>query len=70
MGRVLARQQMLDRLVALKPLLPEYAGNSDFRSRFLRESRLAASLELPSIVPLYHAVATREAPLTGRPSSS
>jgi streptogramin lyase/predicted Ser/Thr protein kinase len=51
----LAHQQVLDRLVALKLLLPQYAEDAEFRSRFLRESRLAASLEHPSIVPLYDA---------------
>jgi streptogramin lyase/tRNA A-37 threonylcarbamoyl transferase component Bud32 len=51
----LAHQLILDRRAALKLLLPELADDETFRERFLRESRLAASLEHPSIVPLYDA---------------
>ena len=51
----LAHQLILDRHVALKLLLPELAEDDAFRARFLRESRLAASLEHPAIVPLYDA---------------
>jgi streptogramin lyase len=51
----LAHQVVLDRMVALKLLVPELAGDADFRERFLRESRLAASLEHPSIVPIFDA---------------
>jgi len=36
--------------VALKLLAPELARDERFRQRFLRESRLAASLEHPNIV--------------------
>jgi serine/threonine protein kinase len=50
-----ARELMLDRRVALKVLLPELAADERFRSRFLRESRLAASLEHPNIIPIYAA---------------
>jgi serine/threonine protein kinase len=50
-----ANQLILDRRVALKLLRPELAEDEAFRARFLRESRLAASLEHPSIVPLYDA---------------
>ena len=45
----------LDRRVALKVMLPELARDPRFRERFLRESKLAASLEHPNIVPI-HAV--------------
>ena len=45
----------LDRRVALKVLLPELARDPRFRERFLRESKVAASLEHPNIVPI-HAV--------------
>src|SRR5436305_7777179 len=43
----------LGRSVALKLLAPGLAG--DFRERFVRESRLAASLSHPSIVTVYDA---------------
>ena len=45
----------LNRRVALKVLVGELAENSDFRARFARESRFAASLEHPNIVPVYDA---------------
>ncbi|HEU4978730.1 MAG TPA: ABC transporter substrate-binding protein [Solirubrobacteraceae bacterium] len=45
----------LDRRVALKVLTPELARDERFRARFLRESRLAASLEHPHIVPIHGA---------------
>lgn len=45
----------LNRPVALKVLAGELAGNSDFRASFVRESRFAASLEHPNIVPIYDA---------------
>ncbi|MBS1894137.1 MAG: protein kinase, partial [Actinobacteria bacterium] len=43
----------LDRPVALKVIARELAGDSSFRQRFLRESRLAARLDHPSVVPVY-----------------
>src|SRR3954470_4117466 len=43
----------LGRAVALKLLAPGLAG--DFRQRFVRESRLAASLSHPNIVTVYDA---------------
>ena len=56
MGTVyLARDLALERAVALKILVPELARDERFRERFLSESRLAASLEHPHIVPIYSA---------------
>ncbi|HEY1513264.1 MAG TPA: serine/threonine-protein kinase, partial [Gaiellaceae bacterium] len=49
-----AEHVRLGRSAALKLLSPSL-GEADFRERFLRESRLAASLDHPSIVPVYDA---------------
>jgi DNA-binding beta-propeller fold protein YncE len=43
----------LERPVALKVIARELADRPGFRERFLRESRLAARLEHPSVVPVY-----------------
>src|SRR3989442_1457377 len=51
----LAHDLALDRNVALKLLAPELAEDVRFRERFLRESRLAASLDHPAIIPIYDA---------------
>ncbi len=51
----LARDIRLDRLVAIKVLLPELAVRPELRERFLRETRTAASFSHPNIVPV-HAV--------------
>ncbi|MFL5520705.1 MAG: serine/threonine-protein kinase [Gemmatimonadales bacterium] len=54
MGTVyLAREIKLDRPVALKVLLPEFASQTGLRDRFLRETRTAASFSHPNIVPVY-----------------
>src|SRR6476660_2721348 len=50
-----ARDLALERNVALKLLAPELAEDVRFRERFLRESRLAASLDHPAIIPIYDA---------------
>jgi YVTN family beta-propeller protein len=51
----LAEDPRLDRRVALKVLMPSLAGSASFRSRFDRESKLAASLDHPHIIPIYEA---------------
>jgi eukaryotic-like serine/threonine-protein kinase len=51
----LARDVMLDRLVAIKLLPPALAHSPELRARFLREARAAARLSHPHIVPV-HAV--------------
>ncbi len=43
----------LERPVALKVIARELADREGFRERFLRESRLAASLDHPAVVPVY-----------------
>jgi serine/threonine protein kinase/DNA-binding beta-propeller fold protein YncE len=50
-----ATQLSLDRQVALKAIAPELAGDVTFRERFKRESRLAASIEHPNVIPVYEA---------------
>ena len=50
-----ARDERLGRLVALKVLAPGLAGNEEFRRRFLRESRAAAAVDDPYIIPVYEA---------------
>jgi serine/threonine protein kinase len=49
----LARQTDLDRDVALKELASFHAADTAFIERFLRESRLAGSLNHPNIVTVY-----------------
>ena len=45
----------LERHVAIKLLPPGSRGDATFRDRLLRESRLAASLDHPNVVPVYDA---------------
>jgi serine/threonine-protein kinase len=56
MGAVyLATDTQLERRVALKVLSPELTDDARFRDRFITESRIAASLDHPNIVPVYEA---------------
>jgi len=55
-----ARDPRLERRVALKLLVERYSADEGFRDRMLRESRLAASLEHPNVVPVYEAGETDE----------
>jgi serine/threonine protein kinase len=56
MARVyLARDERLGRQVALKILAPSLGGDRDFQLRFLRESRAAAAVDHPNIIPIYEA---------------
>jgi serine/threonine protein kinase len=50
-----ARDEQLDRLVALKILAPTLAGDAEFRRRFTSESRAAAAIDDPHIVPVFTA---------------
>ncbi|WP_314241837.1 serine/threonine-protein kinase [Streptomyces kutzneri] len=50
-----ARDLRLDRRVALKLLAPELARNDTFRKRFAHESKVAATIEHPHIVPVFEA---------------
>ncbi|MHA5052597.1 serine/threonine-protein kinase [Streptomyces sp. SD15] len=50
-----ARDLRLERMVALKLLAPEMARNDTFRRRFTHESRVAAAIDHPHIVPIFEA---------------
>ena len=50
-----ARDERLDRRVALKLLVPALAMDAAFRQRFIRESRAAAAVDHPNIIPIYEA---------------
>src|SRR5687768_5589834 len=54
-GACRAEDMPLGRKLALKLLTPQLADSEQFRHRFIRESRLAASLDHPNIVPIYEA---------------
>jgi serine/threonine protein kinase len=51
----LARDERLGRKVAVKVVAPELARDAAFRARFLRESREAAVVSHPHIIPVYQA---------------
>jgi serine/threonine-protein kinase len=54
MSRVyLARDRTLDRLVAIKMLLPDLCERREDRERFRREARMLASLRHPGIMPVF-----------------
>jgi serine/threonine protein kinase len=50
-----ARQLSLDRVVALKVIAPTLIADEAIRRRFLRESRVAASIDHPHVIPIYDA---------------
>ena len=50
-----ARQLDLDRLVALKLIAPALAQDQAFRDRFVRESRAAAAIDDPHVIPIHYA---------------
>lgn len=50
-----ARDLRLDRTVALKLIAPERARDDTFRRRFAHESRVAAAIDHPHIVPIFEA---------------
>src|SRR6478735_12633228 len=51
----LAIEPGLERRVALKLIAPEAAADEVFARRFAEESRIAASIEHPNVVPIYAA---------------
>jgi protein kinase-like protein/WD40 domain-containing protein len=50
-----ARDERLGRMVALKVMAPAVAADEMFRRRFIRESRAAAAVDDPHIIPVYEA---------------
>jgi len=50
-----AHDRRLNRTVALKVLAPQLSHDPRFRDRFIRESRLVASIDHPHIIPIYEA---------------
>ncbi len=48
-----AENPRLGSVIALKVLAPELAADDAFRARFLEESRIAASLNHPNVIPIY-----------------
>src|SRR4051794_36908537 len=61
MGTVyLARDQRLDRLVAIKVLHAEDLAAEDRRARFMREARTAAAIRHPNVATIYEVGETGE----------
>jgi serine/threonine protein kinase len=50
-----AEELALQRPVALKLILPEYSRDERFRERFRRESKIAASIDHPNVIPVFDA---------------
>lgn len=50
-----ARDPLLERRVAVKAMLPEFAADAEMADRFLREARTAAQLQHPNIVSVFGA---------------
>ena len=50
-----ATQLSLGRPVAVKLIAPDRAGDPGFRERFERESRIAAAIDHPNVIPVYAA---------------
>ena len=51
----LAQDERTNHKVALKVVAPELASDASLRARFLRESRMAAAVNHPHIIPIYEA---------------
>src|SRR6187200_3640667 len=50
-----ATQLALDRTVALKVIAPGLIEDDGMRKRFVRESKVAASIDHPNVIPIYYA---------------
>src|SRR5512141_2898161 len=63
MGSVwLARDERLDRRVAIKTLHPELLSNELVRTRFMQEARALAMVNHPNIVRIYNLGPAKEPP--------
>ena len=60
-----ARDERLQRRVALKILSPALAPDDAFRQRFIRESQAAAAVDDPHIIPVFGAGEAEDAPFGG-----
>jgi predicted Ser/Thr protein kinase len=56
----LARDERLDRQVALKVIVPQLAHDPEFRERFEFEARSAAAIDHPNVIPIYSAGASED----------
>ena len=65
-----AVEEALGRTVALKLVAPERAGEPGFRERFIAESRLAASIDHPNVLPVFKARRGGRAAVPGDAASS
>ena len=50
-----AYDERLGRSIALKVMAPEWTGDEEFRRRFVAESRAAARVDDPHVIPVYEA---------------
>jgi serine/threonine protein kinase len=57
-----AEDPQLDRIVALKAMLPGLAANGSARERFFREAKAAAGLKHPNVVTIHQVGEDRGAP--------
>jgi serine/threonine protein kinase len=57
-----ATELALDRVVALKTISPELAADPAFRARFVAESKAAAGIDHPNVLPIFSAGEVDEVP--------
>ncbi|HEV2812658.1 MAG TPA: protein kinase, partial [Solirubrobacteraceae bacterium] len=57
-----ATELALDRVVALKTISPALASDPSFRERFVRESKAAAGIDHPNVLPIFSAGEEGEVP--------
>jgi WD40 repeat protein len=62
-----AEDPKLNRLVALKTMLPELAANADFKGRFMREAKTAAAIEHDHIIAIFLVEEDRGVPFIAMP---